>query len=326
MVAERQYTSVAVPTAVGVEQVACNCCGADDTEPLFTGADPLTGDTFAVVRCRRCDLGYVNPRPTAEQMKRYYPQTYYGQRHPFLADVMMSLRARKLRRHQADGTLLDIGCGRGDFILNCRRRGWEVAGVEQSHSPVMALKASLGIEVYEPEHLEAIPAERFDVVTLWHVFEHLRDPAATLRQIRRTLRPGGMVLIEVPNFGGWQGRLGGPVWFHLDVPRHLYHFDKASLAKLLERQRLKPLRWQTFSLEYDTFGLAQTLLNRICAQPNHLFQLLINRGQSRAQLGRDTAVSFALAPLLLALGLPASVIAAARGSGGVLRVWAEKSD
>ncbi len=307
------------------EECTCTGCGGLAGQPFLRGRDHLTGEEFAVVRCRHCGLCYVNPRPAASEIARYYPPAYYGKRHPFLADFMMSLRARKLPRAQGTQRLLDIGCGRGDFILNCRRRGWTVAGVEQSHSPVMALKESLGIEVYEPEHLEVIPDAHFDVVTIWHVLEHVPDPAQTLAHVHRILKPGGLALIEVPNFGGWQGRLGGAVWFHLDVPRHLFHFEKQPLARLLEQQGLEPRRWETFSLEYDAFGLAQTILNRMCSRPNHLFQMLIGRENSNGARLRDTLTSVALFPLLFVAALPASVLAAARGQGGVLRVWAERS-
>jgi 2-polyprenyl-3-methyl-5-hydroxy-6-metoxy-1,4-benzoquinol methylase len=306
------------------EHVACNACGTADCMPLFVGWDHLSSEEFRVVRCNQCGLSFVNPRPSAEDIARYYPEAYYGSRHPFLADFMMGLRARKLPPLNGAARLLDIGCGRGDFMLHCRRRGWTVAGVEQRHSPIMALKAALGIEVYEPEHLEVIPSDHFDVVTIWHVLEHVPDPARTLAHIHRVLKPAGVALIEVPNFGGWQGRLGGAGWFHLDVPRHLFHFDRASLHGLLVQQALSPYRWQTFSLEYDAFGLAQTLLNRFCSRPNHLFQMLIRRGAPGGTV-RDTVISLALFPWLLALAFPASVVAAARGAGGVLRVWARKS-
>ena len=266
----------------------------------------------------------MNPRPGAEGIGGYYPDAYYGQRHPFLAGLMMRLREQKLPRVKGrPGRLLDIGCGRGDFILYCRQHGWLVAGIEQRQSPVMALKRSLDLEVYEPEQLAALPSESFDVVTIWHVLEHLSDPGEALAQVCRILKPTGAVLIEVPNFGGWQSRVGGPAWFHLDVPRHLTHFERPTLARLLADRGLQPVRWQTFSLEYDAFGLAQTILNRLGLRPNHLFQLLIRRMPGHA--GRwDTWASVGLLPILLAVALPASVLAAAVKQGGVLRVWARK--
>jgi SAM-dependent methyltransferase len=307
-----------------LELVNCNLCGSSDQVLFFHGRDHLIGETFCVVRCRGCGLCYVNPRPSEAAVSRYYPDAYFGKRHPFLNNFFMNLRVAKLPRGAGTPRLLDIGCGLGDFILCCKRRGWDVAGVEQVGSPIMRLKDSLGIEVYELRDLETIPADHFDVVTIWHVLEHLPDPAQALTQVRRILKPGGLALIEVPNFGSWQGRLGGSAWFHLTVPRHLFQFEKQPLARLLVQHGLSPRRWQTFSLEYDTFALVQTVLNRICSRPDHLFQMLIGRGAAGAGMTKDTFLSFALAPLLLALAFPVSVVAAACGQGGVLRVWVTK--
>jgi 2-polyprenyl-3-methyl-5-hydroxy-6-metoxy-1,4-benzoquinol methylase len=312
--------------AAEAADAACNACGDVDAVRLLQVTDHPGGETFDVVRCRQCRLCYVRPCLRLDQITPYYPATYYGNRHPFLVRLMMALRGRKLPRAAKAGRLLDFGCGRGDFLLHCRRQGWTVAGVELTQSPIVRMKRALGIEVYEPDCLEQIPATHFDVVTLWHALEHMPDPAGTLGLVRRILKPGGLVLIEVPNFGSWQARLGGPAWFHLDVPRHLFHFDKVALMGLLQRQGFQPRRWETFSLEYDAFGLAQTALNRICTRPNHLFQVLIQGGDAAKAHPGDTVSSLLLGPLLVALALPASALAAMVGAGGVLRVWAEKAD
>jgi len=308
----------------GFETTPCNACGASTDTELFAATDHLSHEQFRVVRCSACGLAFVNPRPIAERIERYYPEMYYGKRHPLFPGLMMRLRVRKLPRLAGSPRLLDVGCGHGDFILACQRVGWTVAGVEQEHSPIMRMKRELGVEVYAPAQLRGLPSASFDAVTFWHVLEHLPDPAETLAQIRRLLKPGGVLLVEVPNFGGWEGRVGGPAWFHLDVPRHLYDFDRGSLEFVLRRQGFATIRWETFSLEYGAFGFAQTVLNRICRHPNHLFQLLIRRGHPHARSLRDTVISVAAFPVLLAAGLLASVVAAGFGAGGVLRVWARK--
>ena len=310
------------PLAPGRERVPCPGCGSERAAPELVGRDPISLDDFPVVRCARCGLAYVNPRPDAAHLPGYYPNRYFGARHPLFKQQLMALRARKLGVPPPGARLLDVGCGYGDFILACRARGWSVVGAAQEASPIFAWKEMLGLEVVTVDALAALPDASFDVITLWHVFEHLADPRALLTEARRLLKPGGRLLIEVPNYGGWHGRLGGAAWHHLDVPRHLLHFDRGTLASMLSSAGLEPEHWSTFSLEYDTFGTAQTYLNWVCRRPNHLYQALIR--QPTGGRWPDTVLTLLLlVPATIVAGV-FSIVAALAGEGGVLRVIARK--
>ena len=321
----QRWRTVTSPSPVGgsLVRVTCPVCAAAECRRAFVGQDPLSGEPFDVVRCTACGMAYVNPQPSGAALSGYYTRKYYGARHPFFKDFFMSLRAAKLGAPPAGARVLDVGCGRADFLLACRSRGWAVAGVEQDESPVMALREELGIDIKSPEHLEDFATAAFDAVTLWHVLEHLPNPRDVLRQAHRMLNGGGRLVIEVPNFGGWQARLGGEIWYHLDVPRHLLHFERSSLARLLDETGFRPLHWSTFSLEYDVFGMGQTMINRVCRQPNYLFHLLI--GQPLPARLRDKIATFGLMLPAFAVAGIASLVAPLFGQGGVLRVVAEKT-
>jgi SAM-dependent methyltransferase len=147
-------------------------------------------------------------------------------------------------------------------------------------------------------------------------------PRTMLAQVNRLLKPGGIFVVEVPNFGSWQARMGPRDWFHLDVPRHLLHFEKPTLARMVQAEGFEPIKWSTFSIEYDAYGMMQTLLNRLSSTPNWLFQHLIEqRGSGTA---RDAIVAVLLTPILAPLSWLVSIIAPAFGKGGVLRVVARK--
>ena len=291
--------------------------------PRFDARDPLSQDVFNLVTCAACGLTFVNPRPTGDQLDAYYASFYYGNRHPALKDTFMDLRARKIGAPDTDLPVLDLGCGSGDFLLACRRRGWKTIGVEQPEAPAMQRLNDLGIPVVSPAAMDSIEANSIDTVTAWHVLEHLSEPRTTFDQVRRILKPGGRFVIEVPNFASWQAGIGGPDWFHVDVPRHLLHFDRRSLGVLLEESDFTAERWSTFSLEYDIFSLTQSLLNKVCRTPNHLFQLLIDHPTSRPM--RDTLLSLALVAPAAALSVAISFIAPLVGQGGVLRVVARSN-
>jgi 2-polyprenyl-3-methyl-5-hydroxy-6-metoxy-1,4-benzoquinol methylase len=215
--------------------VGCPGCGSERSRLLFDAADPLSGDRFGVRRCDECSLVHVSPRPDDERLASYYPDGYFGARHRFFNEMFMELRARALPPATKGSRVLDIGCGRGDFLLACRRRGWQIVGVEQDVAPILSddaggaasgtrAKPPVDFPVYSTHRLGELESDSFDAVTMWHVFEHLADARGTLREIRRLLRPGGVLIIEVPNFASWQARIGRDVWFHLEVPRHLLQF------------------------------------------------------------------------------------------------------
>ena len=299
---------------------ACPVCHSDERRPRFEARDPLSNDAFQLVTCTQCGLTYVNPRPDGEQLDAYYASFYYGNRHPALKDTFMNLRARKIGSPDDDLPVLDLGCGSGDFLLACRRRGWETIGVEQPQAPAVQRLGELGIRVVSPDEMESIESNSINTVTAWHVLEHLPEPRATFDQVHRILKPGGRFVIEVPNFGSWQAKLGGPDWFHVDVPRHLLHFDRSSLGVLLDEAHFTAERWSTFSLEYDIFSLTQSLLNKVCHTPNHLFQLLIDHPTAKPV--RDTLLSLALVAPAMAFATALSLVAPLSGQGGVLRVIA----
>jgi len=299
----------------------CPLCGAEQGALLLDAGDPLSSDRFELRRCPGCGLVYVSPRPDEDRMRAYYPDGYFGKRHPVFKDFFMGVRVGALDDRPA-GRVLDIGCGRGDFLAACRRRGWDVVGVEQADAPVMELRRTLGFDVVTMPELAAMPDASFDAVTMWHVFEHMVEPRATLRQAHRLLRAGGTFVAEVPNFGSWQARLGPAQWFHLDVPRHLIHFERATLDRMLDAEGFAAEKWSTFSVEYDAFGLMQSLLNRVSPTPNWLFQKLIGQG-GKTTFG-DVVTTVLLVPILGPLSWLVSAIAPAFGQGGVLRVTARK--
>ncbi len=171
---------------VTLELIPCNLCGADDADLLFYGRDrlhDLPGE-FRIVRCRQCGLIYLNPRPIAGEIGRYYPADY----HPYVAPVRAAQhrvsrwdqryglykRLRAVAALQPRGRLLDVGCGTGDFITFAREQGWQVQGVELSESAAAFCRDQLDLPVVTGDLLAAgLPAGQFDVVTL---VERVRAP------------------------------------------------------------------------------------------------------------------------------------------------------
>ena len=237
--------------------VVCALCGADQPVMLYEGRDRLLGHsgTFTIVRCACCGLVYQSPRP--EPIAPFYEGSYL----PFESQAIVWRPV--LKRHQKDkpafqgaaglhynvfrqvvpwrrGSLLDVGCATGDFLEAMARFGWRVQGVEP-HGP-SAEQANRRLAGYADQAVRVgtleqagFPDAAFDVITLWHVIEHLPDPRRTLQEIRRILKPGGLCLIQTPCWGSLESFLFGPYWSGLDCPRHFWIFSRFTLQALAEQ-------------------------------------------------------------------------------------------
>jgi ubiquinone/menaquinone biosynthesis C-methylase UbiE len=217
-------------------------------------SDSLPCD-YEVVQCDMCSLRYTRPLPTSDQLAALYRQDYYVANQPRLlsTDLARILFQRSIlwQHHRAlvgrkPGRLLDVGCGNGDLLAYLRGRGWAVVGTEFSTS-ARKLARGRGISVHEGElRTIAFPADSFDAVTMLHVLEHVPDPLDELAEVRRILRDGGIVVIEVPNSDSLTFRLFGQQWYPLDVPRHLQHFASETLRRSLEQAGFTIVRRQNF--------------------------------------------------------------------------------
>jgi len=177
--------------------ILCPLCGTDHREPLFSYGGERR------VRCPQCGLIYVNPRRSRAAIETFYEEDYYSQERTqaaFAARLgFFEEAARRIERMAGGGRLLDVGCGYGHFLQACQRRGWQVKGVELSGAAGDRARAA-GLEVFRGSLAQAgYPAERFDVVTLWNVLDHLAEPLAEAREIMRVLRPGGLLFGRSPN-------------------------------------------------------------------------------------------------------------------------------
>jgi SAM-dependent methyltransferase len=272
-----------------METVSCNLCGANDSELVLEGKDRLYGieGTFRLVRCRRCGLIYLNPRPGPDEMARYYPSDYIAY-YRAIEDEPSFLRRldrryglhkrcrQVIRRADGPGRLLDVGCATGVFLDGMRQRGWTVTGVEVNAEAARYARERLGLEVFADELEKAgYPDASFDVVTLWDVLEHVRDPQRTLGEIARILRrpelcpepdegraegrPGGLLVLSLPNPDCLEARLFGPYWAGWDVPRHLYIFSLPVLERLLSETGFQIQEVHSFTGRYHVLVLSTQL-------------------------------------------------------------------
>jgi 2-polyprenyl-3-methyl-5-hydroxy-6-metoxy-1,4-benzoquinol methylase len=231
---------------VKFERVACNHCGSNKERLLFEGPDRLHGlpGSFRLVECMECGWIRQNPRPTRQTIDVYYPVNYEPFKkaiddEPFLhrwdRRYGMIKRCRAIEKHQDGGGLLDVGCATGNFLNEMWRRGiWKVYGIEPDAAAANYAVQRFGFEIHRGT-LATSPfsPNRFDVITMWNVLEHLHTPWDDLLRVRDLLRPGGLFVFSIPNLEGVGARLFGPLWLGWDLPRHLYLFPRESLIQNL---------------------------------------------------------------------------------------------
>lgn len=293
------------------------------------------GDRFSVVQCGACRIAVTFPVVSPDEMASYYPPSYYGTGNrrfnplfEWLVTIFRRRRVRKIERFVAKGRVLDIGCGRGITLSQLKEDGWEVSGVEISETAATHARHLLGDTVFVGDVLAAPwPADSFDVINIWHALEHLPDPAGVLAKSRTLLRPGGLLVVAVPNFESVQAGFARRQWFHLDVPRHYWHFGEKNLRALLEEKGFVIQETSHFSFEQNPYGWIQSLLNRLGFPFNLLYDIL--KHESARKVVHPVRVypiwSLLLLPALLAvmpLGLALFLVEVLLRRGGTIELYA----
>jgi len=254
---------------------ACLVCGSEQYARLFQASDRLYGTTtreFSVVRCADCGLMRLDPQPAPQELSGYYPANYW-----FAPDQSAASRLEEayrrmvLRDHvrfvtQAlaeageNGPLLDIGCGGGLFLGMMRQRGFHVVGLDFSReAAAIAWRRQQAPAVCGMLEQSPLRPGAFAGITMFHVLEHLYDPRSYLCAAHELLRPGGRLIVQVPNAACWQFRVLGRAWNGVDVPRHLFDFRDRDVARLLKGCGFEVMRRKYFSLRDNPAGLASSI-------------------------------------------------------------------
>jgi SAM-dependent methyltransferase len=271
----------------------CPVCDCRAGVPTFG----IEGLPHRLMSCDECGLGRLTPLPSPQELAEFYPQEYYGSPgakfEPLTESIVRfvgTIHVRSLSKTlPPSARILDVGCGRGVLLSSLADYGHEMHGMDVSETAVQGVDPRVQVRVADCLTKCDYPSDHFDQVILWHVLEHLTSPRAILDEISRILKPGGQVIIAVPNFSSVQSRWAGPAWFHLDLPRHLYHFPVAGLRRLLRRTGFDVAREQHFSLRQNPFGWVQSAFNRHGRLTrNALYNLLHNRASGDVVASRLT--------------------------------------
>ncbi|MBI4966204.1 MAG: class I SAM-dependent methyltransferase [Desulfomonile tiedjei] len=316
--------------SVETEYVTCDLCGSDEQTVLYSRMDPVSRAEYHLVECG-CGMAFVNPMPKTESIPLLYPEDYLKDKEnlEFLYSRMI-----KLLPGESGGRLLDIGCGRGDFIAQAAKKGWDVEGVD-----LLDWNTPHPVTIRVGDFLQMkLPKGYYDVITAWAMLEHVRKPSAFFEKVSALLRPNGCFVFVVPNFGA-------PGMRHScteDIPRHLWLFTPQAVNAYLAKYGMAPVSVLHDDRLYTSypFGLVRYALGRVRGKPtncsrfeNKSVALLRNRqvrGNLREWLGevfrKLGPVDIAIDTLDLIVGVLVANWSKLIKNYGVITVTAGKSD
>ncbi len=243
----------------------CPCCGSTNIVQQLKAKDyTVSNKLFDIWHCNDCTLRFTQDVPDASSIGPYYQSTSYVSHSDTQEGLINKLyhRVRKTTLQNKKeliidatkipgGTLLDVGAGTGAFANTMQEAGWKVTGLEPDATARQVAINKFGLQMDDPEKLFSLPADSLDVITMWHVLEHVHNLHGYLEQYHSILKATGKLVIAVPNYTSTDASHYGELWAAYDVPRHLYHFSPASMERLA---KLKGFKIEAYEpMWYDSF-------------------------------------------------------------------------
>ena len=205
------------------------------------------------------DLLITFPKPSLEKLPSYYESEDYishtdGKRslferlYHFIKNIALKNKVKLINAQSEKGKLLDIGAGTGDFLVVAKNDGWQTIGIEPS---LKAKTIAINKGVNLADNISDLESNSFDVITMWHVLEHVPNLDEYIIELKRLLKPSGTIIIAVPNFKSFDANFYGRHWAAYDVPRHIWHFSKTTIDKLFLEKEMKLV--EVLPMKFDSF-------------------------------------------------------------------------
>jgi 2-polyprenyl-3-methyl-5-hydroxy-6-metoxy-1,4-benzoquinol methylase len=246
-----------------VHYTQCPVCDSSQINPLLTVKDhSVSKEEFVIWQCSNCSLQFTQDAPGEEVIGSYYQSADYIS-HTNTNKGLINKIYQKVRNYTLDrkakliintlkhGRLLDLGAGIGAFLNTMKERGWETTGIEPDEGARQQAKKLFNIELKETNQLNKLSANSFDVITLWHVLEHIHQLHSYIEQLKVLLKDDGKLFVAVPNYESLDHSIYKLYWAAYDAPRHLYHFTPRAMKILMEKHGLqiiskKPMWFDSF--------------------------------------------------------------------------------
>jgi SAM-dependent methyltransferase len=250
----------------------CIVCNSKEVEPfLFCKDHFVSKEEYEIYSCKTCGFKYTECIPEPEKMGAYYQSEEYishsdtqkgvvNKLYHTVRDIMLNRKAKLISKLTPGKKLLDIGCGTGYFPFYMKKQGYESFGMELDEKAREFAAENFGLDVQSPDTLlNEKHTGHYDIITLWHVLEHLHDPEKYLNWIKNSLQKDGVLLIALPNCSSYDAKKYKEFWAAYDVPRHLWHFEPSTFEKYITQFgfRLDSVKRLPFDAYYNSMMSAK---------------------------------------------------------------------
>jgi 2-polyprenyl-3-methyl-5-hydroxy-6-metoxy-1,4-benzoquinol methylase len=219
----------------------------------------VSGETFELLHDADLDMLITHPQPSLEKLPSYYEskdyishtdgnKSLFEKLYQFVKSIALKNKLKLINEQSPKGRILDIGAGVGDFLSVCKNDGWQTVGIEPSEK-AKAIAIQKGVSFVND--LASLENNSFDIITMWHVLEHVPNLEEYISELKRLIKANGTIIIAVPNFNSFDANYYGKFWAAYDVPIHFWHFSKTAIAKLFAPQKLKLQK--VLPMKFDSF-------------------------------------------------------------------------
>lgn len=244
----------------------CPVCGSEKQHAFLEAEDHnVSNDQFKIVECDDCSFRFTNPIPTEESIGEYYKSENYvshsGTKKGFVNKVYHIVRNRAIKQKEnlasknSNGkSILDIGCGTGDFLGYCKSKNWKTLGLEPDDSARKIALENNKVEAKELGHLYQLEENSFDVISMWHVLEHVYNLNQDIEQYKKILKKSGTLIVAVPNCSSKDAEHYKSNWAAYDLPIHLYHFRPKNMKQLFANHGMEVV--DILPMKFDSYYIS----------------------------------------------------------------------
>ncbi|HRG69390.1 MAG TPA: class I SAM-dependent methyltransferase [Saprospiraceae bacterium] len=242
---------------------SCPICNLEQFEDYLKIKDhSISGEYFKLLKCSSCQFILTSPRPDDEQLGKYYQSKEYishsdtnigivNKIYRIIRNYTLKQKIELIKNLNQQPNLIDIGSGAGYFLDACQKAGFNGFGIEPDETTRAGSISKFNIQVFDESYLNQIPESSIDLISMWHVLEHVPALNQRLQEIYKILKPNAYLIIAVPNCSSFDSKHYKEYWAGYDVPRHLWHFTPNTIIKLLSQHSFMHIK--TLPMYFDSY-------------------------------------------------------------------------